>query len=93
MLLPDPLETVQAAEHLVKKGFVVLPYCSCDPMLCRRLQDVGCDAVMPLASPIGSWWGSLNGDASDCEQAQVPVIVDAGLGSTLSCNSGDGDGC
>jgi len=80
-LLPDPLGTVAAARQLVKEGFAVLPYCSPDPILCRHLEDVGCATVMPLGSPIGSGQGI---DASSCirvicEQASVPVVVDAGL--------------
>ena len=80
-LLPDPLGTIAAAQQLVKEGFAVLPYCSPDPILCRHLEDVGCATVMPLGSPIGSGQGI---DAASCirvicEQATVPVVVDAGL--------------
>jgi thiazole synthase len=81
-LLPDPIETLKAAEILVKEGFIVLPYINADPVLCKKLADVGTAAVMPLASPIGSNQG-LKTKASlqiIIEQSTVPVIVDAGLG-------------
>ncbi|MCC5878844.1 MAG: thiazole synthase [Idiomarina sp.] len=82
-LLPDPVETLQAAKALVAKGFVVLPYCPADPTLCLRLQEVGCAAVMPLGSPIGSNQGLQTRDFLRIivEQSQVPVIVDAGIGA------------
>ena len=82
-LLPDPIETLKAAEQLVKEGFVVLPYCGADPVLCRRLEEVGCAAVMPLASPIGSNQGLLTRDFLRIiiEQAGVPVVIDAGIGA------------
>ncbi|HDF2344258.1 thiazole synthase [Morganella morganii] len=82
-LLPDPVETLAAAEILVKEGFVVLPYCSADPVLCRRLQEAGCAAVMPLGSPIGSNQGLQTRDMLRIiiEQATVPVVVDAGIGA------------
>ena len=81
-LLPDPIETLKAAEILVKDGFVVLPYINADPVLARRLEDVGCATVMPLASPIGSNQGLRTRAAIEIiiEQANVPVVVDAGLG-------------
>ena len=81
-LLPDPVETLKAAEILVKEGFVVLPYINADPILSKKLQDVGTATVMPLASPIGSNQGLKTRDALEIiiEQANVPVIVDAGLG-------------
>lgn len=81
-LLPDPIETLKAAETLVKEGFIVLPYISADPVLAMRLQEVGTAAVMPLGSPIGTNRGVQNGDMIRIivEQARVPVIVDAGLG-------------
>jgi thiazole synthase len=81
-LLPDPIETLAAAEVLVKQGFVVLPYVHADPVLCRRLEEVGCAAVMPLASPIGSNQGLLTKEFLQIiiEQASVPVIIDAGIG-------------
>ncbi|CNF24287.1 thiazole synthase [Yersinia nurmii] len=82
-LLPDPVETLKAAEILVKDGFVVMPYCSADPVLCKRLEEVGCAAVMPLASPIGSNLGLLTRDFLRIiiEQAKIPVVVDAGIGA------------
>lgn len=81
-LLPDPIETLKAAEVLVKEGFVVLPYINADPILSKRLQDVGTATVMPLASPIGSNQGLKTRSAIEIiiEQANVPVVVDAGLG-------------
>ncbi|MBP8304284.1 MAG: thiazole synthase [Phycisphaerae bacterium] len=81
-LLPDPVETLKAAEILVKEGFTVLPYMNADPILARRLADVGTATVMPLASPIGSNQGLLTRAALEIilEQATVPVVVDAGLG-------------
>jgi thiazole synthase len=82
-LLPDPLETLRAAETLVADGFVVLPYVYPDPVLARRLEDVGCAAVMPLAAPIGTGRGLELRRSIEVvvEQAGVPVIVDAGLGA------------
>jgi thiazole synthase len=81
-LLPDPIETLKAAETLVKKGFHVLPYCGADPVLCKRLEEVGCAAVMPLGAPIGSNQGLQTKPFLRIivEQAKVPVIVDAGIG-------------
>ena len=81
-LLPDPIETLKAAERLVAEGFTVLPYCSADPVLCKRLEEVGCATVMPLGSWIGSNRGLRTRDAVEIivEQASVPVVVDAGLG-------------
>ncbi|MDU0352931.1 thiazole synthase [Paraglaciecola aquimarina] len=81
-LMPDPIETLKAAEQLVKLGFVVLPYVHADPVLCHRLEEVGCSAVMPLGSPIGSNQGLLTREFIEIiiEQANVPVIVDAGIG-------------
>ncbi|AGP76549.1 thiazole synthase [Alteromonas mediterranea 615] len=81
-LLPDPIETLRAAETLVKKGFNVLPYCGADPVLCKRLEDVGCAAVMPLGAPIGSNQGLQTAPFLKIivEQASIPVIVDAGIG-------------
>ncbi len=81
-LMPDPEATLQAARTLVKLGFVVLPYCSADPVLCLRLQEAGCAAVMPLGSAIGSNQGLQNRAMLQIiiEQASVPVIVDAGIG-------------
>jgi thiazole synthase len=81
-LLPDPAETLRAAEMLVDDGFTVLPYMHADPVLAKRLEDAGCAAVMPLGSPIGSARGIRTADFIDIiiRQARVPVIVDAGLG-------------
>ena len=81
-LLPDPIGTLHAAEALVKEGFTVLPYINADPLLAKRLEDVGCATVMPLGSPIGSGQG-LNNAANIAliiENATVPVVVDAGIG-------------
>ncbi len=82
-LLPDPVGTLKAAEQLVAEGFTVLPYVLPDPVLQKRLEDVGCAAVMPLASPIGSGRGLTLRHAIEImvEQAEVPVVVDAGLGA------------
>ena len=82
-LLPDPIETLEAARVLVQEGFVVLPYINYDPMLAKRLEDVGCATVMPLASPIGSGQGMISFEQIKIiiENARVPVVVDAGLGA------------
>ena len=82
-LLPDPVETLKAAELLVKEGFTVLPYINADPVLAKRLQDVGTATVMPLGAPIGSNRGLKTRDQLEIiiEQATVPVVVDAGLGA------------
>lgn len=82
-LLPDPVETFRAAEILVKEGFVVLPYINADPVLAKRLQEVGTATVMPLGAPIGSNRGIRTRDQIRIilEQATVPVVVDAGLGA------------
>ncbi len=82
-LLPDPIETLAAAAQLVKEGFVVLPYINADPVLAKRLQEVGTATVMPLGSPIGSHRGIQTRDQIRIiiEQATVPVIVDAGIGA------------
>jgi thiazole synthase len=82
-LLPDPVETLRAAEMLVADGFTVLPYMLPDPVLARKLEDVGCATVMPLAAPIGSGRGLKLKDSIRImvEQAEVPVVVDAGLGA------------
>ena len=82
-LLPDPIETLKAAEILVKEGFTVLPYMHADAILARRLQDIGVHAVMPLGSPIGSNQGIKTRTSIEIiiEQADVPVVVDAGLGT------------
>jgi thiazole synthase len=82
-LLPDPVETLKASEELLKEGFVVLPYTSDDVLLARRLQELGVHAIMPGASPIGSGQGIINplNLSFIIEQATVPVIVDAGIGT------------
>lgn len=82
-LLPDAAELLDAAEQLVARGFTVLPYATDDPVLCRRLEDAGCVAVMPLGSPIGSGRGIANpiNIALIAEQAGVPVVLDAGIGT------------
>nr|WP_041294765.1 thiazole synthase [Isoptericola variabilis] len=82
-LLPEPLGLVEAAEELVRDGFVVLPYTNDDPILARRLEDVGCAAVMPLGAPIGSGLGILNPRNIEAiaDAARVPVILDAGIGT------------
>lgn len=81
-LLPDPVETLKAAETLVKEDFVVLPYINADPILSKKLEDVGTATVMPLASPIGSNQGLKTRAALELiiEQSNVPVVIDAGLG-------------
>jgi thiazole synthase len=82
-LLPDPVGTLEAAETLVSEGFTVLPYMFPDPVLARRLEDVGCATVMPLAAPIGSGRGLKLREsiAIIIEEARVPVVIDAGLGA------------
>jgi thiazole synthase len=82
-LLPDPIETLQAAEALVKMGFIVMPYINADPVLCKRLEDVGVQCVMPLGAPIGSNRGLKTEDMLQIiiGQSNVPVIVDAGIGT------------
>ncbi len=82
-LLPDPIETLKAAEELIKQGFVVMPYIHADPVLCKRLEEVGVQCVMPLGAPIGSNKGLKTVDFLEIiiEQSNVPVIVDAGIGS------------
>lgn len=82
-LLPDPEETLKASIELVKLGFIVLPYVQADPVLCKRLEDVGTAAVMPLGSPIGSNKGLLTRDFLKIiiEQSNIPVVVDAGIGA------------
>ena len=81
-LLPDPIATLEAAKILVEEGFVVLPYINADPLLAKRLEEIGCATVMPLASRIGTGQGVRNADNIKIiiEQSQVPVVVDAGLG-------------
>lgn len=87
-LLPDPIGTLKAAEFLVKKGFTVLPYINADPMLALHLEDLGCATVMPLGSPIGSGQGidNLTNIKIIIENANVPVIVDAGIGTPSEAN-------
>jgi thiazole synthase len=82
-LYPDVADLIQAAEELVGDGFTVLPYCTDDPVVCRRLADVGCAAVMPLGSPIGSGMGLINPYNLEmvCARSPVPVILDAGIGT------------
>jgi thiazole synthase len=82
-LYPDDEQTLEAARILVKDGFTVLPYCVDDPVVCRKLEEIGCAAVMPLAAPIGSGLGIRNPYSLTFirEQAKVPVIVDAGVGT------------
>ncbi|PYZ99014.1 thiazole synthase [Alteribacter lacisalsi] len=84
-LLPDPIETLKATETLVSEGFTVLPYTSDDPVLCKRLEEAGAAAVMPGGSPIGTGLGILNpyNLGLIIEEANVPIIVDAGLGSAM----------
>jgi thiazole synthase len=82
-LMPDPFETLEATELLVKRGFVVLPYIHADPVLCKRLEEAGAAAVMPLGSPIGSSLGLETRVFLEIiiAQSRVPVVVDAGLGA------------
>lgn len=82
-LLPDPIETLKATEELAKLGFVVLPYIQADPVLCKRLEDVGTAAVMPLGAPIGTNKGLKTKDLIEIiiAESRVPVVVDAGLGA------------
>ncbi|MEE9364454.1 MAG: thiazole synthase [Cellulophaga sp.] len=82
-LLPDPIETLKAAEELVKMGFIIMPYIHADPVLCKRLEDVGVQCVMPLGAPIGSNKGLKTLEFLEIiiDQSNVPVIVDAGIGS------------
>jgi thiazole synthase len=82
-LLPDPIETLQAAEQLAKEGFAVLPYINADPLLAKRLEEAGCVTVMPLGSPIGSGQGLKNAANIQIiiDNARVPVVVDAGIGA------------
>lgn len=82
-LLPDPIETLKAAEELVKLGFVVMPYIHADPVLCKRLEEVGTQCVMPLGAPIGTNKGLKTLEFLEIiiDQSNVPVVVDAGIGS------------
>ncbi len=81
-LLPDPIGTLKAAEQLVKEGFTVLPYINSDPLIAKKLEEIGCATVMPLGSPIGSAQGIKNAAniAIIIEEAQIPIIIDAGIG-------------
>ncbi len=81
-LLPDPIGTLKAAEQLVKEGFTVLPYINSDPLIAKKLEEIGCATVMPLGSPIGSAQGIRNSANIELiiEQSQIPVIIDAGIG-------------
>ena len=81
-LMPDPVETLLATEELARQGFIILPYCHADPVLCKRLEDAGASAVMPLGSPIGSNRGLQSREFLSIiiEQSSLPVIVDAGIG-------------
>jgi thiazole synthase len=83
LLYPDVEQLVHAADELVRKGFVVLPYCNEDPVACQKLADVGCAAVMPLGSLIGSGMGIANPTAIEliCSRSPVPVVLDAGIGT------------
>nr|YP_009395313.1 thiG protein [Polysiphonia infestans]ARW64293.1 thiG protein [Polysiphonia infestans] len=87
-LLPDPLGTLKAAEYLINKGFIVLPYIYPDPILAKQLEDVGCHAIMPLGSPIGSGQGikNLHNIQIIIENAKVPIIIDAGIGKASEAN-------
>ncbi len=82
-LLPDPIETLKATEVLVKEGIIVLPYINADPILCKRLEDVGVHAVMPLGAPIGTNKGLTTRDQLEIiiQNSNVPVIIDAGIGA------------
>ena len=82
-MLPDVENLILAAKELVKKNFNVLPYCNDDPIVCKKLEDVGCSAVMPLAAPIGSGMGIQNQHNIKLivEESNVPVIIDAGVGT------------
>jgi len=82
-LMPDPVETLMAAEQLIAQGFIVMPYVHADPVLCKRLEEIGCPCVMPLGAPIGSNKGLASRTFLEIiiEQSRVPVIIDAGIGS------------
>ncbi len=87
-LLPDPIGTLKAAEYLIKKGFTVLPYINADPILAKQLEDIGCATIMPLGSPIGSGQGLQNliNLKIIIENALIPVIIDAGIGTASEAN-------
>ncbi|HUG83493.1 MAG TPA: thiazole synthase [Euzebya sp.] len=94
-LFPDPVELLDAAETLVDDGFIVLPYCGDDPVVARRLEQIGCAAVMPLGSPIGSGAGIRNpyNLRIIIEQAGVPIILDAGIGTASHATTAMELGC
>nr|YP_009326582.1 thiamin biosynthesis protein G [Membranoptera platyphylla]AMJ16839.1 thiamin biosynthesis protein G [Membranoptera platyphylla] len=87
-LLPDPIGTLKAAEYLVKKNFTVLPYINADPILAKQLEDIGCATIMPLGSPIGSGQGlyNMNNLQIIIDNTNIPVIIDAGIGTTSEAN-------
>nr|QCI07810.1 thiamine biosynthesis protein G [Pleonosporium borreri] len=87
-LLPDPIGTLKAAEYLINKGFTVLPYINADPILAKQLEDIGCATIMPLGSPIGSGQGLQNliNLQIIIENALIPVIIDAGIGTASEAN-------
>nr|QVQ56680.1 thiG protein [Erythrocystis saccata] len=87
-LLPDPIGTLKAAEYLVNKNFIVLPYIYPDPILAKQLEDIGCHAIMPLGSPIGSGQGikNLQNIQIIIENAKIPIIIDAGIGAASEAN-------
>lgn len=87
-LLPDPIGTLKAAEYLIQKNFTVLPYINADPILAKHLEEIGCSTVMPLGSPIGSGQGLQNKTNIKIiiENANIPVIIDAGIGTTSDAN-------
>ena len=94
-LLPDPVELLRAAEELVDDGFIVLPYAPDDPIVAQRLEQVGCPAIMPLGSPIGSGRGISNSYNIEliCAQSSVPVILDAGIGTASDAATAMEIGC
>ncbi|QSB06129.1 thiazole synthase [Natronoglycomyces albus] len=94
-LLPDQVELLEAAETLIGEGFVVLPYTNDDPILARHLEEAGCAAIMPLAAPIGTGLGVRNPHnlAMICDQARVPVICDAGIGTASDASQAMELGC
>lgn len=87
-LLPDPIGTLKAAEYLVNKNFTVLPYINADPVLAKQLEEIGCSTIMPLGSPIGSGQGlkNLNNIKIIINNSRIPVIIDAGIGTTSEAN-------
>ncbi len=94
-LYPDSIELLKAADELVKDGFIVLPYCSDDPIICKKLEDLGCAAVMPLGAPIGSGQGIRNPANLELilRSVKVPVIVDAGVGTASHASQAMELGC